>query len=59
MNHSVEIGDLIRKNDCDIALFREYVTKLAGKPGTTGYIGDLKRRIGIAERSNTILHAAR
>jgi hypothetical protein len=51
--------DLIGKNDRDIALFREYVAKLTGKLGTRLYIGDLERRIAMAERSNAILRAAR
>jgi hypothetical protein len=55
----IMVQDLIRKNDCDIALFREYIAKLTGKPGTRAYIGDLERRIAAAEQSNAILCAAR
>ena len=55
---TVQISDLIHKNDRDIALFREYLGKLVGKPGTGQYVGDLKRRIAMAERSNAILRAA-
>ena len=54
----ITIPDLIQKNDQDIALFREYIAKLTGKPGTRGYIGDLERRIAAAERSNAILRSA-
>jgi hypothetical protein len=55
----ITVQDLIRKNDNDIALFREYIAKLKGKPGTRAYIGDLARRIAAAERSNAILRTAR
>jgi hypothetical protein len=55
----VTVQDLIQKNDCDIALFREYIAKLKGKPGTRAYIGDLERRIASAERSNAIVRATR
>jgi hypothetical protein len=54
----VTIDDLIRKNDCDIVLFREYVARLTKKPGVRQYIGDLERRIGLVEKSNAILRAA-
>jgi hypothetical protein len=54
----ITVTDLIQKNDRDIALFREYIAKLTGKPGTRGYIGDLERRIAAAERSNAILRSA-
>jgi hypothetical protein len=52
------IAVLIRKNNCDTALFREYIAKLKGKPGSRAYMGDLERRIAAAERSNAILRAA-
>jgi hypothetical protein len=55
----VNIPDLIAENDRDISLFRGYVSKLAGKPGTRAYIGDLERRIVAAERSNAVLREAR
>ena len=55
----ITVQDLIRKNDCDIALVREYMAKLKGKPGTRAYIGDLERRIATAERSNAILRTPR
>jgi hypothetical protein len=55
----ITVQDLIRKNDRDIALFREYIAKLKGKPGTRPYIGDLERRIASTERSKAILRAAR
>jgi hypothetical protein len=55
----ITVQYLIRRNDCDIALFREYIGKLKGKPGTRAYIGNLERRIAAAERSNAILRAAR
>jgi hypothetical protein len=55
----ITVQDLIRKNDSDIALFREYIAKLKGKPGTRAYIGDLERRIASAERSNAIVRATR
>jgi len=58
MKRAVQKSDLIRKNDRDIALFKEYVAKLSGKPGTRAYKGDLERRIVLAERSNAILRAA-
>ena len=54
----VTIDDLIHRNDRDIALFREYVARLTGKPGVRQYIGDLERRIALAEKSNAILRAA-
>jgi hypothetical protein len=50
---------LIRKNDRDIALFRRYLASLKGKPVVRQYIGDLERRIALAERSTAILRAAR
>lgn len=55
----VTVQNLIQINDCDIALFREYIAKLKGKPRTRAYIGDLERRIASAERSNAILRANR
>jgi hypothetical protein len=51
----VTIKDLIAKNDRDIALFRCHVVRLAGQQGTLRAIGDLERRIAMAERSNIIL----
>jgi hypothetical protein len=54
----VTIEDLLGRNDRDISLFRGYIVKLAGKPGAGAYIGDLERRIVLAERSNAILRAA-
>ena len=44
---------LIAKNNRDIALFREYIAKLYGKPTGRAYIGDLERRIAMAERSRS------
>jgi hypothetical protein len=38
MKRSVQIIDLIRRNDSDIALFRGHIDKLAGKSGTGEYI---------------------
>jgi hypothetical protein len=55
----VPIEDLIRKNNRDIALSRRYIARLTGKPGTRKLIGDLKRRIAAAEKSNAALRAAR
>ena len=55
----VTVQDLIAKNERDIALFLGYIGSLAGKPGTRQYVGDLKRRVAAAERSNTVLRAAR
>jgi hypothetical protein len=54
----ITVQNLIRKNDRDITLFRLYIAKLKGKPGTRADIGDLERRIAAAERSNAILRAA-
>jgi hypothetical protein len=53
----VTIQDLIRKNDRDLALFREYLAVLVARRGPPQYIGDLRRRIGEAQRSNAILRA--
>jgi hypothetical protein len=53
------IRDLIEKNERDIALFRDYIAVLTAKQGPRQYIGDLRRRIADAQRSNTILRAAR
>jgi hypothetical protein len=55
----VTIQTLIMKNDRDIALFQSYCRRLTGQAGTRQAIGDLERRITMAERSNAILRAAR
>jgi hypothetical protein len=55
MRKALQIGDLIRHNDRDIAMFQELIDKLEDKPGTKGYIGDLKMRIAIAKQTNSIL----
>ena len=55
----VMIQNLIEKNDRDIALFRKYIAALMRSTGTASYIGDLKRRIAMAERSNEILRSTR
>jgi hypothetical protein len=55
----ITIQDLIAKNERDIVLFLGYLASVTGKPGTLQYIGDLRRRITAAERSNSILRAAR
>ncbi|MFZ1961896.1 MAG: hypothetical protein WAU78_00235 [Roseiarcus sp.] len=52
------IQKLIARNNRDIALFREYIEKLTGKPTGRAYIGDLEQRIAAAERSNLILRAS-
>jgi hypothetical protein len=55
----VTVQRLIEKNDRDIALFQKYIATLMRAPGTGPQIGDLKRRIAMAERSNEILRSAR
>jgi hypothetical protein len=55
MRNALQVGDLIRQNDRDIAMFQELIDKLEGKPTTRGYIDDLKMRIAVAERTNTVL----
>lgn len=59
MRKEVQISDLIRKNDRDITVFQAHLANLTGKPGTAAYMGDLRRRIVLAETSNAILRAAR
>jgi len=53
----VTIQNLIAKNDREIALFRRYIVRLTGQQGTRQAIGDLERRVTMAERSNAILRA--
>jgi hypothetical protein len=55
MRRALRVGDLIRRNDRDIAMFQELIDKLEGKPGTSGYVADLKMRIAVAKRTNAIL----
>ncbi len=53
----VKIETLIAKNDRDIALFQSYIVRLALQHGARQAIGNLERRIGMAEKSNAILRA--
>jgi hypothetical protein len=53
------INDLIQKNDRDIARFREHMAKLLSKRGTQRHVSDFERCIAIAEKSNSMLRAAR
>jgi hypothetical protein len=53
------IQDLIDKNERDIALSRKYLDVLTARRGPRQFVGDLKRRIAEAEKSNAILLAGR
>lgn len=53
------VQDLIEKNERDIALFRKYLDALTPRQGPPQFVGDLKRRIAEAEKSNAILRTAR
>jgi hypothetical protein len=52
------IQDLIDKNKRDIAIFRKYLEVLIARNGPRQFIGDLRRRIAGAEKSNAILRSA-
>jgi hypothetical protein len=49
------VQDLIEKNERDITLFCKYLDVLTARQGPPQFVGDLKRRIAEAEKSNAIL----
>jgi hypothetical protein len=55
MKRKVQIGDLMRQQDRDIQLFRNFIGKLKGKPNTEWHIASLEHRIALAERSKAII----
>jgi hypothetical protein len=57
MRRALRVSDLICHYHREITVFQDLIERFEGKPGTRGYIGDLKMRIAMAERSNAILRS--